>query len=110
MKPCNECPFVKASPLDGSPDWLRDVFEFSRKDEYFYHTCHKTDPNADGFVGGKKKRECAGHLQMMFNEMEGTPGEGGVYESIDALIYTYLQHWLGDEELNKIKREARLKR
>lgn len=106
MKPCNTCPFVKAHRLDGSPDWLRDVINFRRKDPFFSHTCHKTDPKADGYVGAKKARECAGHLMIMFNQMEGTPGRGGVYNSHDEMIERYLRKFLGDKEFEKIRDHA----
>lgn len=93
-KPCNDCPFKKSSPLVGAPDWVKDVAVRNLEDEYFSHSCHKTDPKADGFVGGQKVIECAGRLRMLFNEMDGTPGKGGVYESIHALVKRYYQHWI----------------
>lgn len=96
MKPCNDCPFMKSSPLAGAPDWLTDVMKFHYSNKYFEHTCHKTDSNADGYIGGKK-RECRGHLQMIMNESDGTPGQGGVYNNIKELCETYLRSWLGDE-------------
>lgn len=102
MKPCNDCPFMKSSPLAGAPDWLQDVMMMHAKDEFFSHTCHKTDPNADGYVGGKKKRECKGHLMMIMNDFDKTPGKDGTYDSIEELIETYLRHWLpngGYEEM-----------
>lgn len=103
-KPCSDCPFKKDSPLAGSPDWLEDILNYRKENRYFEHSCHKTDPNADGYSGGKKKLECAGHLQVMFNLMDGTPGKGGVYKSLDEMIETYLRHWLGNEEFEKLKR------
>lgn len=93
MKTCGDCPFMKSSPLVGSPDWLRDVLEFHTNNKYFEHTCHKTDPNADGYVGGKKKKECKGHLLMMMNESDKTPGKSGVYDSIEQMAKTYLDKW-----------------
>lgn len=110
MKSCNDCPFMKSSPLNGSPDWLKDVMRFHHADPYFSHSCHKTDPGADGFVPGKKnlkKRECAGHLAMICNDHLKTPGKGGVYDSISQLIETYLRHWLGDAEFEAMKRKAK---
>lgn len=104
MKPCNDCPFIKKTTLNGSPDWLRDVLTFHQQDKFFQHTCHKTDSKAHGYVGGKKK-ECRGHLQMMFNEMDGTIGKGGVYDSIEQLAKAYFKHW-GVE----LPEQARLKR
>lgn len=104
-KPCNDCPFLKATPLAGSPDWLRDVMEVGRRNPFFTHSCHKTDPQACGYVG-KKSRECAGHLRMIFNDLDKTPGLGGVYDNRDQLIETYLISWLGEKEFNSYKRRA----
>lgn len=103
MKPCNDCPFLKSSPLQGAPDWLEDVMKHHHADPYFTHSCHKTDPRADGFVGGKKSRECAGHLMMIINDNDGTPGKGGVYRSIEELIERYLVKWLGRKKFEKMK-------
>lgn len=93
MKACNDCPFMKSSPLSGAPDWLTDVLKMTAKDEYFRHTCHKTDPNADGYNGAKKIRECAGHLMMMMNVFDKTPGHGGVYDSIEQMARVYCDKW-----------------
>ena len=95
MKPCNDCPFYKKSPLVGSPDWLTDVFNGSLRRDGFKHTCHKTDPNADGYVGGKT-RKCVGYLTMRMNEYDNTPGKGGVYRSIRELLAAYLKKWAED--------------
>lgn len=107
MKPCSDCPFKTSSPIVGAPEWLGDVLKYKRADNFFSHTCHKTDPGADGYVGGKKKKECAGHLTMMFNEMDGTPGKGGVYESVEHLTETYLRHWLGDAKFEQMREQAK---
>lgn len=65
-KPCTTCPFRKDVPLDGAVDWALDVAKgFDRKN--LSHSCHNTDPNADGFKGGKKKQHCIGILGMMKN-------------------------------------------
>ena len=101
MKTCKDCPFVRAHPLAGSPDWLKDVLTLHSKDEFFRHTCHKTDPKADGFTGAKKVAECKGHLQIIFNSIDGTPGKGGVYNSIREMGLKYMEHW--ETELKKRK-------
>ena len=93
MKPCGDCPFVKKTPLDGAPDWVTEVINLDRENPYFHHSCHKTDPNADGYKGAKKKTHCSGHMQMMFNSIDGTPGKGGVYESIVHLGLAYAEHY-----------------
>lgn len=65
-KPCETCPFRKDIPLDGAPDWALDVLKgFVRG--ALSHSCHKTDPNADGFKGGKRKQHCIGILGVMKN-------------------------------------------
>lgn len=105
-KPCDDCPFVKKNPLNGSPEWLADVIKFMKANKYFTHTCHKTDPNADGYNGSKKVVECAGHLRVLFNEMDGTPGKGGVYDSHMHMAETYLRSWLGDSEYEKLRAKS----
>lgn len=92
MRPCSDCPFMKSSPLDGSPDWLRDVLEHHTQNKFFRHTCHKTDPKADGYVNGEAK-ECRGHIQMQLNEWEHRPGRGGAYGSITEMAKAYLNKW-----------------
>lgn len=83
---------MKSSPLNGSPDWLLDVIQRDSANPYFRHTCHKTDPAADGFVGGKV-RECVGHVAMMLNKIDKTPGKGGVYLSLREMVRDYAAHW-----------------
>lgn len=107
MKPCSDCPFKISSPLGGSPDWLKDVMSLSIIDKYFRHTCHKTDPKADGYSGAKKVTECAGHVQMLVNDIEGNPGAGGVYISKMDMAEKYLRHWVGDKKFEEIKNEKR---
>ena len=102
-KTCNTCPFVKAHKLEGSPEWLGDVIKAMKVNKYFTHTCHKTDPVADGYIGSKKVIECQGHLRILFNEMDDTPGKGGVYESHQAMAEKYLRTWLGDDEYIRLK-------
>ena len=110
LKPCGDCPFVRATPLDGAPDWLEDVMRLGQANPYFEHSCHKTDPKADGFAGAKKTRECAGHLRMMLNQFEKTPGKGGVYESLDKLIEAYLVHWAGKEKICEMRIAAAIQK
>jgi hypothetical protein len=109
MSACSNCPFKKSTALIGSPDWLRDVFDMHTRDKFFHHTCHKTDPKADGYMGAKKKTECGGHIIMMINEQQNTPGRGGVYNSISELVETYLKHWLGEKKFKSMQDQARLK-
>lgn len=105
-QPCGDCPFMKKTPLIGAPDWLEDVIKYHKTNPFFQHSCHKTDPKAHGFNGAKKKVDCAGHVGIMMNDIDGTPGKGGVYKSLEQLIERYLRHWLGNEKYESIKAES----
>ncbi len=100
---------MKSTPLDGSPDWLSDVVKFYRKNKTFNHSCHKTDPKADGFTGAKKKKDCAGRMTMILNDFCETPGKNGVYKSIDELVNKYLVNWLGRKAVKKLKKNRSIK-
>jgi len=79
-KPCDSCPFLKTVPLDGAPDWALDVARgFWAKS--ITHSCHKSDPNADGFVGVKRTQHCIGILGVMKNT-------GNIYsqDAVRALV------------------------
>lgn len=79
-KPCDSCPFRKDVPLIGAPDWVLDVAKgFAAKS--LSHSCHKSDPNADGFVGGKRKQHCIGILGVMKNM-----GDCYSHDAIMALV------------------------
>jgi hypothetical protein len=108
-KPCNECPFLKSTPLVGAPDWLGDVMKMSQENPFFEHSCHQTDPKADGFKGSKKTHECKGRIKMLLNEFDRTPGKGGVYESVKVLAETYFVHWIGKEKFDEIVANLRRK-
>ncbi len=94
LKPCNDCPFLKRSPLNGSPEWLTEILELGLKNPFFEHSCHKTDPKADGYKKGGKKKECSGYIQMLMNQCDGTPGLHGVYENTITIAQAYLKKWL----------------
>ncbi len=93
MKSCNDCPFMKSSPLAGSPEWLNDVLLHAKNNPTFTHTCHKTDPKADGYNGSKEVRECRGHVRMLMNGFDRTPGQGGVWESYLEMAIAYAKKW-----------------
>lgn len=65
-KPCTTCPFRKDIPLDGAPDWVLDVLRGFHQGN-LSHSCHNTDPKADGYKGGKRKQHCIGILGVMKN-------------------------------------------
>lgn len=117
-KACNDCPFMKSSPLAGAPDWLEDVaFGFIR--ESLAHSCHKTDPGACGFVGGKAKQHCMGLLGMMKNmgvcysrdaivamaqgdlDWSKVP-TAGAYRSILELVTAYRDHYSSELSRRKL--------
>lgn len=66
MKACNSCPFLKGTENLGAVDWLQDVMAGIKR-QCLSHSCHKTDPKADGYVGHKvgKGSVCVGFLGMM---------------------------------------------
>jgi len=103
-KPCSDCPFVVSTPLSGSVEWLEDVFKATMPEGSMMHSCHKTDPRADGYVRGKA-RMCSGYIQMLENELNNTPGLHGVYNSPKHLIETYLRSVLGNQEFERIRKE-----
>ncbi len=94
---------MKRTPLVGAPDWLEDIIKLHKTNPYFTHSCHKTDPMADGFNGARKKIDCAGHTRIMMNDIDETPGKGGVYKSLEQLIERYLRHWLGSAKYEEIR-------
>lgn len=96
MNPCSDCPFKKPFKENGSIEWIEDVMERHQKDQFFAHTCHKTDPKADGYIGRGKKRLCAGAVQIQMNDVDKTPGLGGVYESFKEACWEHLQIFLPD--------------
>lgn len=63
---CNTCPFRKNCKTIGAADWLSDVVRGLIHGN-FHHSCHKTDPKADGYVGHKEGKEsiCMGIVGMM---------------------------------------------
>lgn len=63
---CRTCPFRSDIPLVGRGDWLLDVIK-GFKTENLSHSCHATDPAADGYLGARKKQHCIGILGMMKN-------------------------------------------
>lgn len=66
LRPCNSCPFRKDTKNFGRSDWLIDVMQALRAGG-LTHSCHKTDPNADGYVGHKVGKEsiCMGAVAML---------------------------------------------
>ena len=67
LSPCNDCPFKKNAPFHNGivkdlPQYIKDM----DKGE-FAHTCHKTDPRADGYKEGYAERpqHCVGAIHML---------------------------------------------
>lgn len=65
-KPCDTCPFKKGTDNYGAADWFIDVCNGIMRGE-LNHTCHKSDPKADGYKGAKEIQHCTGFLGMMKN-------------------------------------------
>lgn len=81
IKPCATCPFRKDTANYGRIDYLQDVFVgvFIRKS--IRHTCHKTDPKADGYVNHTptKRSVCWGFVSTDLKSNART-------ENVDAFI------------------------
>lgn len=91
MKTCDDCPFVVGSKNTGSPDWLKDVFGlYLRKSTS--HSCHKTDPIADGYIRGKRK-DCNGIKMIEINEKTKTHIHKNVYKNFLDFFETYIQKY-----------------
>lgn len=64
--PCSDCPFGKNAPFHSGiiADLEKLLYGLAKGD--IIHTCHKTDPRADGFIATSKNvQHCGGLLQMM---------------------------------------------
>lgn len=64
---CSTCPFRKKAKIIGARDYLIDVARMLLH-KRVNHSCHRTDPEADGYVGGEKK-QCLGILKVLDNEI-----------------------------------------
>ena len=69
MNPCKTCPFIASSKNYGAPDWVADVCGLFAKGSTS-HSCHCTDQNADGYIGGKV-RQCDGIKMLKANHEAG---------------------------------------
>lgn len=63
---CKTCPFRKKAKIIGSREYLIDVFGLLYHGS-LKHSCHRTDPKADGYVGGETK-QCLGILKVADND------------------------------------------
>jgi len=66
FNPCKTCPFLETSKNYGAPDWIEDVVRLIETKKTDCHTCHCTDSNADGYLGGKT-RMCDGIKMLKIN-------------------------------------------
>ena len=64
FKACGTCPFRKNPKVIGSREYLKDVFSLIFHGR-LNHSCHRTDKDADGYVGGEKK-QCLGILRIKY--------------------------------------------
>ncbi len=63
---CSTCPFVRGTTNIGSAEWLREIIEMF-KGPSGSHTCHRSDPQADGYIAGQP-HQCVGFLALTRNE------------------------------------------
>lgn len=91
MKACNTCPFIEGSQNTGSPDWLQDVL-YLRMADKTGHTCHKTDSNACGYIGGEK-RQCNGILMVEANEKARVKIHPLAYRDFRSFFKSHLDKW-----------------
>ena len=66
--PCSDCPYRRNSPAhEGIAKNLPFVISQLMTDQAVAHSCHKTDPRADGFKPGYEGdvQHCAGFLYTM---------------------------------------------
>lgn len=92
-KPCSDCPFVIKNELKGAPDWLADVFYGHTLNASFRHTCHKTDPDADGYVRGEAK-SCVGFSLFTMNAASKRHIFKEAYPNLETLMMSYLKNWI----------------
>ena len=87
--PCNDCPFrTDADFHSGIIKSLPDLAENYKKD-WFMHSCHKTDPRADGYkemVNGKTQH-CVGSIIMNLKEKDDITFPMVIYGKIDKETY-----------------------
>lgn len=88
MKTCNDCPFMIETKSIGNVDWLKDVLHLAIHNSN-NHTCHKTDPNADGYIGGEK-RICNGIKMLNANDQSGVHVYKPVYRGWKEFFDSYL--------------------
>lgn len=73
-KPCNDCPFLKASPFHEGVASSFPIYCDSIANGTFAHTCHKTDTRAacDGpHSWSGKAKHCAGAILMLLKTGRG---------------------------------------
>lgn len=80
---------MKTSKNFGAIDWLMDVF-FLLKNGSTSHSCHVTDKNADGYVGGKK-RECDGIKMMKLNQDTGVYLHKNAYPNFKSFFQDHVR-------------------
>lgn len=91
MNPCKTCPFLKSSKNYGSPEWLRDVL-YLYQNKKTAHSCHVTDKNADGFVGGRR-RDCDGIKMLKINDETGVHIHRSAFRNYKEFFNKQLQVW-----------------
>jgi hypothetical protein len=91
VKPCSTCPFVIGSTNHGSPDWLKDVLGLAIHNKG-KHTCHRSDPKADGYIKGQPI-DCSGFEMLKVNNDVGVYVNKNVFRNFREFFISYLERY-----------------
>lgn len=88
IKPCSTCPFRKDTTNYGRLDYLQDLFFGVFIKGAINHTCHKTDPNADGYINHsvRKKSVCWGFVSVCLKSGATIENEDATSEMAESEI------------------------
>ena len=122
-EPCLDCPFRTDSPFhSGIAKELPRLTE-SIDEGNLVHSCHKTDPRADGFtkLDKGKIQHCAGMMIMEIKDKEdvtmpmllygkldydnhGMDMDAPVFNNIQDMVDKYIE--MAEDKKNRLKRET----
>lgn len=89
-RPCDDCPFRKNAPMHNGI--IRALPEMAKayKKKWLVHSCHKTDPRADGYTGlvENKIQHCAGMMAMYKKEFDDVTYPAVLYGKVDPESYS----------------------
>ena len=95
MQKCKTCPFIKNTQNFGRADWLVDVKRLF-ENHSLKHSCHVTDPQADGYINGQP-RDCVGIKQLYINNCS----EIHMFEDVFRNVKEFFKHHLKAYEVKK---------